>query len=199
MFDNLLGLLAPPRCAACDQRLHREAVFCAACFATLEAAPPLPARITASFAYGGAVAEAIRLCKFRGRVDRLRLLARLIVHRLPAHEVDAVAPVPLHRARLRERGFDQAAILAQSVARSLRKPCDVELLARVVDTPHLANLAPSGRALAIEGAFVARRPCRVLLVDDVTTTGATLEAAGAAIEAAGGSWSAHVLAATPRG
>ncbi len=200
LVDRLLSLLAPPVCAACDERLTREAVFCASCFGTLEPPPALPAGATAAFAYGGAIGEAIRSCKYQRRVDRLRLLARVVIVRLPKDPVDVVAPVPLHRARLRDRGFDQATILARAVARALERPCDVDLVRRVVDTPHLASLDARGRSEAVENAFVAR-PCadkRVLLVDDVRTTGATIAAAADAVKSAGGSAISHVLAATPR-
>jgi predicted amidophosphoribosyltransferase len=201
VLDRLLALLAPPVCAACDEPLAREAVFCASCHATLEPPPPLPRGATASVAYGGAIGEAIRGCKYRPRVDRLRLLARLVIVRLPSVDIDCVSPVPLHRARLRERGFDQAAILAGAVARALERPLDVPLVRRVIDTPHLASLDARGRASAVGGAFVAER-CRgrrVLLVDDVRTTGATIDAAADAIARAGGTAYSHVLAATPRG
>lgn len=198
---HLFAVLAPPRCAGCDARLSREAVFCAACLVTLEPPPPLPEAVTASFSYGGALADAIRSAKFGGRLDRLRLLAHAIGTGVPARAlVDVVAPVPLHPRRLRERGFDQAAILARAVAAAIDRPCDLDLLRRVVDTPHLASLDSHGRAAAVEGAFVARRVqgVRVLLIDDVRTTGATLDAGGRAIAEAGGSARAHVLAATPR-
>jgi len=200
VVDRLLALLAPPVCGACDEPLAREAVFCASCFATLEPPPPLPSGATASFAYGGAVGEAIRSCKYRPRVDRLRLLARLVLVRLEPRAVDLVAPVPLHRARLRTRGFDQAAILAGAVARALGRPLALHLVERVVDTPHLASLDAKGRAAAVESAFTARDcgGARVLLVDDVRTTGATIDAAAGAIARAGGSASSHVLAATAR-
>ncbi len=200
LVDRLLSLLAPPVCAACDAPLGREAVFCASCFATIEPPPRLPTGATASFAYGGAIGEAIRTCKYRPRVDRLRLLARLVVVRLPTSAIDVVAPVPLHRARLRERGFDQAALLARAVAEALDRPFDVDLVRRVVDTPHLASLDAAGRSAAVKAAFAATR-CRgkhVLLVDDVRTTGATINAAAAAIAREGGSASSHVLAATAR-
>jgi len=201
LVDRLLGVLAPPRCAACDEILRREAVFCAGCVATLEPPPPLPTGVTASFAYGGALADAIRTAKYQGRLDRLRLLGHALRTRMPDERADVVAPVPLHAARLRWRGYDQAAVLAFALARALQTRCDVDLITRVVDTPHLAELDAPGRAEAVRGAFVART-CggkRVLLVDDVFTTGATLRAAMDAIEAAGGSARAHVLAATPRG
>lgn len=202
LVDRLLGVLAPPRCAACDALLRREAVFCAGCVATLEDPPPLPDRVTASFAFGGALADAVRTAKYKGRLDRLRLLGHAMRAHLPGRTaIDVVAPVPLHPVRLRFRGYDQAAVLAFVVARTLERPCDPDLVTRVVDTPHLAELDAPGRAEAVRGAFIARSCAgkRVLLVDDVYTTGATIGAAMAAIEAAGGIARAHVLAATPRG
>jgi ComF family protein len=201
VFDRFLSLLARPRCAACDHFLARDAAFCAACVATLEPPPPLPRDVTASFAFGGALAEAIRRFKYLGRSELARPLGRAIVHALPDPScIDVVAPAPLHRRRLRHRGFDQAALLARHVARSLDRPLEVELLRRTVDTPRLATLSAAERKSVVARAFVAR-PCigvRVLLVDDVHTTGATLTAATRAIEIAGGLATSHVLAATPR-
>lgn len=199
-----LDLLAPPRCAACDAPLGRDAALCARCLDTLEPPAKLPEGSSASFAYGGAIAEAIRATKYGPHPERLRALGRLIVEgldRTALADVEAVAPVPLHAARLRARGFDQAAVLAQAVARALGKPCDVSLLGRAVDTPHLAALDAEGRAEAVADAFVLRRravPPVVLLIDDVRTTGATLDAAAAPLRAAGARVRTHVLAATPR-
>jgi ComF family protein len=202
MLQLLLGLLAPPCCAGCDARLAREAAFCAGCLATLEKPPRLPKATTASFAYGGALGDAIRSVKYDDRVDRLRALKRLVVERLPAAEgIDVVAPVPLHVDRLRARGFDQAAVLARAVARALRLPVAYEIVERRIATGSLASLDADGRRRAVAGAFVARgvEGARVLLIDDVRTTGATTDAAVAANEAAGGHASVHVLAATPKG
>lgn len=200
---SILLALAPARCAGCDVVLARDAAFCAGCLATLEPPPEQPDGVTASFAYGGAIADAIRSVKYGRRVDRLRALERAIVERLPdPDDVDVVAPVPLHRARLLDRGFDQAALLAKSVARALRRPLAIDLVARVVDTPQLAALDAAGRKETVRDAFRARkdaRGARVLLVDDVRTTGATLDALAAAVHAAGGVTRAHVLAATPKG
>ncbi len=200
---SILLALAPARCAGCDAVLARDAAFCAGCVATLEPPPPQPRGVTASFAYGGALADAIRAVKYRRRVDRLRALERAITERLPDPEdVDVVVPVPIHRARLIDRGFDQAGLLAKAVARALRRPLSFELVARVIDTPQLAALDAAGRKATVRDAFRARpdaRGRRVLLIDDVRTTGATLDAVAAAVLDAGGSVRAHVLAATPKG
>lgn len=202
VVDRFLGVLSRPRCAACDALLGRDAVFCARCVSTLEPPPPTPSGVTASFAFGGAIAEAIRRFKYAPRPDLARPLGRAIVQGLPdARTIDVVAPIPLHPLRLRERGFDQAALLARSVATALDRPIAYEILTRVVHTPQLAALGAERRRAIVEGAFVADpRKCgpNVLLVDDVMTTGATISAATRAVVSAGGAASAHVLAATPR-
>lgn len=202
LVDALLSLLSPPRCSACDRRLGRDAVFCASCLSTLERPAALPAAITASFAFGGALAEVIRRWKYGLRGDLARPLRRLVVEGLPdPRAIDLVAPVPLHVARLRTRGFDQAALLAAAVARALDRPLARSLVTRVIETPQLVGLDLAARSAAVRGAFVAGRcrGLRVLIVDDVRTTGATLDSAITALLDAGASPRAHVLAATPRG
>jgi ComF family protein len=197
---TFVDLLAPPVCAACDQPLRRDAVFCRPCLDTLEPPPSLPTGITAAYAYGGALSEAIRRLKFKGRVDLIRPLRRLVVERLPPRaEVELVAPVPSHLARLRSRGFDAPSLLASAVARALGRPVEHELLKRIVDTPHLSALDIDHREATVKNAFRARyvSASRVLLVDDVRTTGATLRAACRALEERGVLVLAHVLAATP--
>src|SRR2546428_2236870 len=120
LLDAALHLLSPPRCSACDLRLSADAVLCASCVTTLEPPPELPQATTAAFSFGGALAEAIHRFKYLGRAELARPLGRLIVEGLPdASEIDLVAPVPLHVARLRRRGFDQSTLLAYPVARAL--------------------------------------------------------------------------------
>jgi ComF family protein len=117
--------------------------------------------------------------------------------------VDVVMPVPLFSSRLRARGFNQAALLARPVARRLGLSLAVMALYRVRDTAEQAGIARTERALNVKGAFRARSPRapgRVLLIDDVRTTGATLAAASDALLNAGyTSVHALALAGTPPG
>jgi ComF family protein len=98
--------------------------------------------------------------------------------------VDVVVPIPLHPKRERARGFNQAALLARELARSTGLPLRESALIRLRDTPPLANATgQQQRRTLVEGAFRATdelAAMTVLLVDDVCTTGATLESAASA-------------------
>jgi ComF family protein len=97
-----------------------------------------------------------------------------------------IVPVPRHAARLRERGFNQSALLAQQLATHLKLPVSMQLV-RVRLTTQQANLGRAERHANLRDAFAwqgAPPPPRVLLVDDVLTTGATIGATAAAIRAA---------------
>jgi ComF family protein len=121
-------------------------------------------------------------------------LARLLFEtqrREPLSAATRVVPMPLSRDRLRERGFNQAAVLAEALARLARLPLDEGSLIRTSHTArHRAGMDVRARRESVEGAFAVRRPRLVenesiLLVDDVFTTGATATACAAALTAAG--------------
>lgn len=136
--------------------------------------------------------RAILEAKFRGVSALLPPLARVAAEVVPeSWALEAVVPIPLHPARQRERGFNQAELVADALGAVLGLPVHARALRRVRRTAPLAGLGREARARTIEGAFALdplhgpRLPSRVLVVDDVTTTSATLEAAASALSPGG--------------
>jgi ComF family protein len=114
-----------------------------------------------------------------------------VAGREPLHTATRIIPVPLHDQRVRERGFNQAAVIAQALARHLKRPCDAASLTRTRGSEkYRAGLDPKGRRDTVAGAFAVRYPRlvegeNILLVDDVFTTGATVNACSEALLASG--------------
>lgn len=171
--------LAPPWCERCGHPWPRSVPTCPAC------PPPPIAGARAPFVYAGPVSAAVRRLKFSGWRDVAPALARAVVTmELPL--VDVVTWVPLARRRRGERGYDQARALARAIARELDTPAARLLRRRIATAPQARRSAPE-RLVAMHGAFAARGPVppRVLLVDDVLTTGATMAACAEALLEAG--------------
>lgn len=208
-----------PLCTACEGRFASQRVRCQRCALPLSTSAPHcgaclthPPRWDAAtcaedyaFPWDGLIGE----LKFERRTERVRLLAgRLlqVLHEDPsAQAVDLVLPIPLSQARLRERGFNQAWEIARRVARGLRLPARADVLVRTMDTPPQAGLSRSARSTNLQGAFSVRPEtrtvvdgCRVALVDDIMTTGATFAAACLALRKAGAATvSVWAVARTP--
>ncbi|HVI59461.1 MAG TPA: ComF family protein [Luteimonas sp.] len=199
---------APGRdlCAACLAALPWNRHACASCAIPLpgacaEAGPPQacgecllappPLRAAhAAFVYAAPLDRLLPRFKFHHDLAAGRLLAQLMAGGLAdAQRPQALLPVPLHRARLRARGYDQALELARPLARALRLPLLPGALRRVRPTAPQSELDAVHRARNLRGAFAvapgAALPAHVALVDDVMTTGATLHAAARALRRAG--------------
>ncbi|MCE4225620.1 ComF family protein [Methylobacterium sp. C25] len=154
------------------------------------AEPPVFQRARAVALYEGTAQDLVHRLKYGDRLDLGRAMARMMASagaELIA-ETDLVVPVPLHALRLWRRRFNQAALLARDVASASSLPCDVRALARVKRTRPQVGLTRVQRADNLQGAFrvpEAAKPRlagrRVLLVDDVATTGATGNAAARAL------------------
>jgi ComF family protein len=142
----------------------------------------------AVFEYGGPVAEAIHRFKYGGRSELGSAFGSVMVEQALrlAGKVDAVVPVPLHWRRRRSRGYDQSVLLCRPMAESLGVPALLRGLRRLKNTSSQVDLPHRERQRNVVDAFAPWRlhgARRVLLVDDVRTTGATLEAASCALRA----------------
>jgi ComF family protein len=141
--------------------------------------------------YEGTLRDALHLFKFAGRRTLARPLADLVADRCGAAlpgDIDAVVPVPLGRDRERERGFNQAALLAERVARRLGVPARPGWLTRRRPTRPQSDLSAAERRVNVRDAFGASNRVagrHVLVVDDVLTTGATLAECARALRASG--------------
>jgi ComF family protein len=186
-------VIQPPYCSLCGDpvsgRIDHEYV-CALC-----SSRPVHFDLARSAArYDGALAAAIQELKYRGGLwladDLADLLVATVETHLPGGPFDDVAAVPLHAVRRRERGYNQAGLLASALARRIGRPVLHGALRRVRPTPTQTRLTVLQRAANVQNAFEpARRRWmegrRILLVDDVMTTGATVNECARALKSGG--------------
>ncbi len=180
-------LHACPRCAIPYEHpdAHGE---CGAC----QQQPPAFTHAVALYRYAPPVDHFIRALKFHQQLGLARLLGDRLSQRLmrETSRPDLIIPVPLHGARLRERGYNQALEIARPVARTLGVPLDFRSLVRVRATAPQTGMTVAARRKNLRGAFAWHsgaevRNLRVALVDDVMTTGSTVQAAAQCLRAAG--------------
>jgi ComF family protein len=171
------GRIAPPWCRCCGAPLGIEGL-CGAC----RGRRPRFAYARAAVLYGDLVREAIHAFKFGGRRGLANplgdLLAGVGLSALPGAAPDALVPVPLHPRRARERGYDQALLLAGRLERAWGVPVVADVLLRAVPTRPQTDLDAAARRRNVRDAFAVRRAepiagRHIVLVDDVLTTGAT--------------------------
>ncbi len=159
------------------------------CGKCLQRPPPLQATC-APFVYAAPLDHLLPRFKFHRDLAAGRLLAQLMLESLAqAERPDALVPIPLHRTRLRARGYDQALELAKPLSRALRIPLLHDVLLRTRATAPQSRLDAAQRRDNLRKAFAVDPrivlPAHVVLVDDVMTTGATLHAAATALRRAG--------------
>lgn len=184
--DVALDVVLPPRCVACATPLEVSGDdWCDACAEQLTPSPS-PGLLL----YGGSLPGLIQRAKYSRDVSAARALAHLMASRIDvdAAAVDVVTFVPAHWSRAVARGFDLPALLADAVAARLGVPMRALLVAGRRDRRLASSSSVQERARLVAGRFRARRgvgDVRVLLVDDVHTTGATLTEASATLIGAG--------------
>lgn len=174
--------LTGPQCPVCATPFpsssalsHSPDHYCAECREDL----PAFSRAFTPYPYEGILADAIQRFKYQKQTSLAAPLAGLIMEKLTPVQFDLVAAIPLHPARLRTREFNQSLLLAQRIACLTRVPLLIDALNRSRDTLPQVGLSRRERAQNVRRAFHLSDPApiegkRVLLVDDVYTTGATL-------------------------
>jgi ComF family protein len=212
---RLLELLFPPACAACGSVLPAKAPFCLRCDLAIErlpalrclrcaepgdfsrricprceSRPPPFARAFAPFAHQGPIARAVHRFKYedhpelaRPLTEQLQLQARAFIAQAPR----CVCAVPLHRSRFWQRRYDQAQLLARELARCAQLQ-ELDALTRTRHTRRQVGLHEGERERNVAGAFAVSKEVqgrRLLLIDDVFTTGATVRAAASVLLEAG--------------
>lgn len=177
-----ISFLSPPICASCGAPLSPEAGKDALCLRCAATRPPFE-RCRSVGRYETVLLEAIHDLKYRGVIAAGAILGNLLAScvrvSLPVEEYDRILPVPLHRKRLRERGFNQSLLLAEVLAREFSLTLDFQSLRRRVHTSPQIGLGKGERSVNVRNAFEVVRKTeiegsRILLVDDVYTTGSTV-------------------------
>lgn len=188
-----VDFISAPMCLRCGMPFPHETGDAGECMVCLTDAPPYDAA-RAVFRYEGGSRRLITGYKYYDRTLATPMFARWLARAGAAQlaQTDVIVPVPLHRWRLLRRRYNQSALLARELGRISHVPVCVDALQRTRHTPQQAGLTREERLENVRGAFAASpkktsqiEGKRVMLVDDVLTTGATLHACTDALKAAG--------------
>ncbi len=184
-----LKVISPPRCLKCGKKLEEEEQeYCHDCSIRKH----VFLRGRALYEYGS-IAPAIYRFKYGNRREYADFfgeeIARYLGDEIQRMHPDALIPIPLHPARRRKRGYNQAELLAKAISRYTGIPVYDKILIRVKNTVPLKKLNPQERQNNLKKAFHIRgndvKLKTIILIDDIYTTGSTMDAAAAALLAAG--------------
>ena len=210
LFNDFMSLIYPRQCEACENLLIAEENFiCTSCLATLPQAassikagqeikmllagrvPVEDVKFLYAFEKKGRVQKIIHAIKYQHQKELAVMLGNLLAIELmkevPFHQIDLIIPIPLHDKKLKIRGFNQSEYFAKGLSMSMQKPVIIEHLIRTKETSTQTKKHKYQRWENVEGIFKveqldALKNKHVLLVDDVITTGATIEAAWKAMQ-----------------
>lgn len=206
---NTIDWVFPPHCLGCG---NEGEIICSECYATIKRVPanvcpycnayvstsghcpncgnrkPPYNQYRAFAFYGGVIREAVHHLKYQNDVGVARVLAGYLLKVIQAEnwEIDLVVPVPLSKHKQDQRGYNQAERLALPVAEALRIPLSTDALLRIKENASQVDLDVQSRRDNVRGVFEANpvlvKGKKILLIDDVFTTGATLESASQALK-----------------
>lgn len=215
-------IILPAMCPACREPVEQGGGLCAACWSRLSfitpplcertglpfafdpgeailsraamADPPAWDRARATVRFGDVARDLVHQLKYGDRLDLAPLISRFmwVAGEEMLKDADALVPVPLHWTRLWKRRFNQAAVLAQGVAKHANLPVELDVVKRVRRTPAQVGLDKADRRRNVDAAFMVPEEMRgrvhgrrLVLIDDVLTTGATLDALARVLSRAG--------------
>jgi ComF family protein len=180
----------PHHTASCPQcgLLSFEGQLCGACIAS----PPDFDLTKAVFTYTYPISQVLQQYKYNQQLFLAETFAELILHNLQAKNIDLIIPMPLHPSRLQERGFNQSLEIARCIGKHLNVAINSQAVSRIKHSPPQASLPFKERVKNMKGAFTCHEDLsglRIALIDDVMTTGASLNALAKAVKSKG---AAHV-------
>ncbi len=176
--------LCCPQCGL----LSFEGQLCGACITS----PPDFDATKAAFTYQYPISQVLQQYKYNQQLFLAETFAELMLNNLEANNIDLIIPMPLHPSRLQERGFNQSLEIARIIGKRLNVPITSQAVARIKQSPPQASLPLKERVKNMKGAFACYEDLsglRIALIDDVMTTGASLNALAKAVKAKG---AAHV-------
>ncbi len=191
-----LDLIFPPRCAGCDRV---DYTWCPDCQQALKRSALEPRlqrtsenlKIVSTGEHRGLLAQAIHVFKYQNTPELYAILSQRLYQCLRKWDIqpDLLIPVPLHAKRQHERGYNQAALLTAGLSKRAGVPYHLDLLQRVIDTPSQVGLSEQERSRNVQNAFHAENVSglTIMLIDDVMTTGATLNQCALCLKQAGAS------------
>lgn len=201
LFQSIIDLFFPALCFICENRLENDRkIVCTKCFKQIPAFDPAVSNLFPDKKFNNAfilynfnesVRLLIHLLKYKGHFTLAEYFADAIMQSFPrllSTQYDYILPVPLHQTRLRERGFNQSAVLGAAIGEKLGWPMSENILIRRRDTPSQTHLNRFQRQQNVADAFycqVIRSNARILVIDDVITTGSTINACCQALWQAG--------------
>lgn len=191
VFNFFLNAVFPCRCPLCGtfSRTHNPCIDCSSQIQRLEADINLPhiekkwfSKCRSCFAYDGPVKDAIHNFKYVERLDLVKYFSgELVCEIAKFNHFHLIVPVPLHLKRLAARGFNQSVLLSKHLGKKIKIKAEINLLIRGRDTRPQVGLAKNERFDNVKGAFLVNEKYKehvidkhILLIDDVLTTGATL-------------------------